>query len=131
MSTNQSRYKKLVKAYHAAFSDIKKQTQYQQARNEWKQMKDSSKEYEKLMVSLRVKAEKQKSSQLQWWVQQHPQKLLHACFFLLTLSTSFSLSVDRISRISVLIPEHEKTLRTFSSVAFYNTNFEGVYDKLY
>ena len=68
MSTNQSRYKKLVEAYQAAFPDMKKQIQYQQVQKEWKQVKDSPKNYEKLMVSLRTKAAKRKSSQLQWWV---------------------------------------------------------------
>lgn len=64
----EKRYKKLVEIYQAAYPDLKKQVQYQNAQREWKQVKDSPDEYDKLVVSLSAKAAKRKSTSLQRWV---------------------------------------------------------------
>ena len=64
---NETRYKKLVETYKTAYPDLKNQVQLQKAQEKWNQVKNSSEDYDKLLVSLKAVAAKRKSTQLQWW----------------------------------------------------------------
>ena len=64
---NETYYKKLVETYITACPDLKNQVQLQKAQEKWNQFKNSSEDYDKLLVSLKAVAAKRKSTQLQWW----------------------------------------------------------------
>ena len=64
---NETHYKKLVETYTTAYPDLKNQVQLQKAQEKWNQVKNSSEDYGKLLVSLKAVPAKRNSTQLQWW----------------------------------------------------------------
>ena len=67
MNNNETRYKKLLEVYKTAHPDLTKQVLFKKAQEEWNRVKGSPEDYENLLISLKARAAKRKSVQLEWW----------------------------------------------------------------
>ena len=64
---NETRYKKLLAVYKTAHPDLTKQVVFKNAHEERNRVKGSQEDYENLLISLKPRAAKRKSVQLEWW----------------------------------------------------------------
>lgn len=64
---NSSRYDNLVKAYREAFSNLAKATQYSNAQDIWKRVKNSKEDYATELLRLKQLAAKRKAANLAKW----------------------------------------------------------------
>ena len=67
MKNNETRYKKPLEVYKTAHPDLTKQVLFKKAQEEWNRVKGSPEDYENLLISLKARAAKRKSVQLEWW----------------------------------------------------------------
>ena len=67
MNNNETCYKKLLEVYKTAHPDLTKQVLFKKAQEEWNRVKGSPEDYENLLTSLKARAARRKSAQLEWW----------------------------------------------------------------
>ena len=71
---NETRYKKLLAVYKTAHPDLTKQAVFKNAHEERNRVKGSPEDYENLLISLKPRAAKRKSVQLEWWTKASSRK---------------------------------------------------------
>ena len=71
MNNNEKRYKKVYKTVRP---DLTKQVLFKKAQEEWNRVKGSPEDQENLLISLKARAAKRKSVQLEWWKKASPTK---------------------------------------------------------
>ena len=67
MNNNETRYKKLLEVYKTTHPDLTKQVLFKKGHEEWNRIKGFPEEYGYLLISLKTRAAKRKSVQLEWW----------------------------------------------------------------
>ena len=74
MNNNEIRHKKLLEVYKTAHTDLTKQVLFKKPQEEWNRVRDSPEDYRNVLISLKARAAKRKSVQLEWWTKASPTK---------------------------------------------------------
>ena len=67
MNNNEIRYKKLLEVYKTAHTDLTKQVLFKKPQEQWNRVRGSPEDYKNVLISLKARATKRKSVQLEWW----------------------------------------------------------------